>query len=252
MVSEISPKAYKLIHEYFNLSLGGKTVKTPYYINTKHKKGELRSLIGKGMPVEIEDEVKIWAKIKKFSLIDNSEIQIRKFMAEMGIGIDCSGLVSNILNVELKERGIKIRKVIKNSFNKDWLHRIYHQIRFIDNLDVETLSHPENSVIINNYFELKALDMLHLAGLQSGFHVAIIIKTCYNSNGEFEIHYIHSSRWYTPNDGIRQGCIKIRFPDRDLSYQLWEDSDGPGMNYIRQEYINNKSQGYFFRLKKLI
>ena len=251
METEISPTTYQLIHNYFNLELGGKKVKTPYYINPKHKKGELRSLIGKGTPSEIIDEVKIWAKIKKFSLNDSSEIQIRKFMTEIGIGIDCSGLVSNLLYTELSERGINIKKVIRNDFGKDFLHKIYHQIRFLDNLDVETLSHKENSVKIENYEDIKTLDMLHLAALNSGFHIALVIKTCYNDKHEFEIHYIHSSRWYMPNDGVRIGCIKIQYPDRDLSHQHWIDNDSAGMNYIRQEYINNKSEGYFFRLKKL-
>lgn len=41
---------------------------------------DLRTLVGKGNPNEIEDEVKIWAQIMKFDLNNSSESQIREFM----------------------------------------------------------------------------------------------------------------------------------------------------------------------------
>lgn len=251
METNISPKTYDLINHYFGLKIGNKQIKTPYYINSKHKKGELRSLIGKGTPDEIEDEVKIWAKVRNFDLDSNTEIRVRKFMAENSIGIDCSGLVSHILNIELKERGVPIRRVIRNDFNKDFLHKIYHKIRYLDNLDVETLSDPINSRRINNLLEVVSLDMLHLKGLHGGYHVAIVIKTCYNVQRKYEIYYVHSSRWYSPNDGIRYGKITVTDPNNDLSFQSWEDSDANGINYIRQEFVNEKKEGYFFRLKRL-
>lgn len=251
MIDEVSEKTYELINNYFNLKIGNKLVKCPYYLNPKHKRGELRSLIGKGTPSEIEDEVRIWSKIKKFDLNTANTYEIRKFMIDHAIGVDCSGFVSHILDTEIRFKNQKIRRIIDNSEGKDIFRKIYHRIRFLDNLDVQTLTSSINCKKIENLDEIKPLDLLRLRGLQEGFHIAIVIKTCYNE-GNKVITYAHSSRWYLPNDGVRIGNIIITNPDNDLSHQIWNDSDHGSLNYIRQEYVNNKKEAYFCRLKKLI
>lgn len=247
----LSKKANELIEHYFNLKIGGKLVKCPYYINHKSKKADLRSLVGKGSPTEIEDEVKIWAKVKKFDLFTSTPFQIRQFMRDNSIGIDCSGLVSYIIEAELKSRGLKISNVLNNSFGENFWFRMYHRLRFIENLSVQTISNPDNIVKIENLSEIKPLDMLHLKGLIDGFHIAIVYETGTNDEGKKYIHYVHSSKWYNPDDGIRKGQIILTSSSNDLTYQTWIDDDKNGINFIKQEYANDKKEGYFIRLKNI-
>ena len=163
-----------LINHYFNLKINGKTVKTPYHINVKHVRAELRSLVGKGSPEEIESELNIFAKLRNFNLQKASKEEIREFMQKEGIGIDCSGLVSHILNAWLKaERKGSLASNI--TFPKlPLFKKIAIFIRPIENINANLLTNKENTIPV----ELKDVqigDLIRLKGLKRGDHIAIVI-----------------------------------------------------------------------------
>jgi hypothetical protein len=97
-VYTLPPEPIKVINEYLNLQLGGKSVPCPYYMNVRKDRMGLTALLGKGNPGEIEREVKVWAKLRGFDLEAASISQIRDFMRGKGIGIDCSGFIANVLS----------------------------------------------------------------------------------------------------------------------------------------------------------
>ena len=101
-MSQLHKTTQKIIAHYQNLDLGGKKVCTPYYINTSRSK-DLRVMVGKGTPEEIEMEARIWEKVKgvDFSLMSN--LEIKQFLTGRGIGIDCSGFIVHVLNVYYQE-----------------------------------------------------------------------------------------------------------------------------------------------------
>jgi hypothetical protein len=88
---------FELIDAYMNLPLGGKAVPCPYHMNVRKERVGLRVLVGKGDPKEIVQEVKIWSKIKDFDLDKATNSQIREFMIDRSIGIDCSGFIVHIM-----------------------------------------------------------------------------------------------------------------------------------------------------------
>ncbi len=243
-ISSLSENTQKIIDNYFGLNLGNKKVKCPYFINSKHKKMDLRTLVGKGKPTEIEDEVKIWAQIMKFDLNNATEFEIRKFMQKYGIGVDCSGFVSHILNTELEDRSMPhLRKVMTfhDQSLKAKISRFFREVEFIS---ANGLTNELNSVKIK-LMNVQPLDLIRLHSIiPGGFHVAIVTKVVDN-----EIEYIHSSRFYLDENGVRYGKIKITNPNsEDLSDQEWIDNDKNGKNWIKEEYEVNKEDSGFRRL----
>lgn len=247
----LSQKTLELMDRYFNLNIGGKLVKCPYYINHKSRKADLRSLVGKGSPSEIEDEVKIWAKVKKFDLQKENEFQIRQFMRDTSIGIDCSGLVSHLVQEELRQKGKSLSSVLKNSFGEVFWKRWFHKLRFLENLSVETIANEVNVNKIPNLKEIKPLDMLHLRGFVDGFHILLVFETGLTKENKKYIKYVHSTKQYYPNDGVRIGQITLTSESKDLSYQTWEDEDEKGINFMKQSFLNDKEEGYFMRLRNV-
>ncbi|MCB0321686.1 MAG: hypothetical protein KDD60_12240, partial [Bdellovibrionales bacterium] len=94
-------KVFELIEKYQNIPAGDKTVCTPYFINTGGDRN-LRALVGKGDPSEIDMELQILAHRKGVDLAKIPADKIREMMQENNIGIDCSGFVSHLLDEWLK------------------------------------------------------------------------------------------------------------------------------------------------------
>lgn len=250
-VTKLSEKAFKIIRSYQNLDFYSKKVVCPYFINIK-KTNDLRSLVGKGTAQEIMDEVKIWAKVMKFDLEMSSENEIRKFMLDKGIGIDCSGYVTYILNEELKFRGLpSISKLLKYK-DVSLLFKIKLLFREIQNVSAELLTSTDNCNIVTRIEDIAAGDLMRFYGLHSGMHVAIVTETYIESNKKI-IHYTHSSRWYNDENGVRFGIIKFEVSDGyiDLEQAIWQDVDKNGTNWIRDEYMNHKEDSGFRKLKIL-
>ena len=93
----------EIIKSYFELPLGGKKVKCPYFMNLKGERAGLRVMIGKGTVEEIVHEVMVWAQLKGVGLNKMSTEEIRSFMIKKGIGIDCSGFAVYVLDAWFKE-----------------------------------------------------------------------------------------------------------------------------------------------------
>lgn len=93
----------KTAYEQFLLNIGGKKVPTPYRINLPYQSD--RRKYGKSDPETLIKDTEDIAREQNFDLDKASVEEIKKFMQENMLGIDCSGLTYHVLNSFLKKIG---------------------------------------------------------------------------------------------------------------------------------------------------
>src|SRR3989344_1132631 len=78
----------------------------PYFNNkTLGTRGALKAEVGKGSPEDIREEVKNIAIREKINIDNLDKDNLKRFLVDHNIGIDCSGFAYHVLNEESKERG---------------------------------------------------------------------------------------------------------------------------------------------------
>lgn len=222
-----------LIDNYFNLSIADKKVRCPYYVNSVNRRrfGK-RVFVGKGNPEEIVVETESLAKKLGVRLGDLSAREIREFMKEKGIGIDCSGLVSWILYFWYRGRfggGSLWRKI---GFSTSFLKRIRYILRPFENIGVKDLLNMSGLKQISKASEIVPGDLIHL-GTKHIMIVYSVVKDLKHDNKE--IFYCHSSDFY---DGVHKGKIKVVNPEADLGRQYWLENRGR-VNWSFEEYLKS-------------
>lgn len=247
-VFSLPRSANKVVDEYKSIPLGGKKVICPYYINPKSQRGGLRVSVGKGDPGEISREVKVIAQLKGVDLNKLSVEEIRQFMMDNHIGIDCSGLVVHIYNYWLKNQGDKpLINYLKFKKNDLW-HRLKRKLRPLEQIGANTLTNDENTVIIKNYNDVRPGDFIRSKGLRKNSHHIIIISKVIMREGIVEeLEYIHSIKGYEDENGLRFGSIKIINPKLGLDKQQWEEIKN-GRNWTYEGYMNQKEDNGLRRL----
>jgi len=245
-IKSLSQNVLNLIASYRKLDIAGTKTICPYYINTHKRRAELRSLIGKGLPDEIELEVLVYAKMRKINLSLLSNEEIRQFMIKEGIGIDCSGYISHLLNAELNGR--TLRNILKFKDNSLKM-RLLRLIRFIENISADELTSNLNTTIID-IKDIQIGDLIRFNYNQKGFHVALIFECGFENNKLSYFKYTHSSAKYENENGVRIGVVNIINTESPLEEQNWNDEYN-GINYLKDEYIKHKSDSGFRRLKLL-
>lgn len=224
MVYNINSVALNTIDEYKNLKLGDKNVQTPYYINSIRKK-DLRAMIGKGTPDEIVIEARIWEKLKGKNFNKMSEDDIKLFLIERGLGIDCSGFIVHVLNAWYKS---KHSNSIWSKFktNNSLRSRLRYFLRPAENLGAETITNELNCSKVN----LKDVMVGDLIRSKSpklkANHIMIITKVEKDDKDQLiSIEYTHSSPYFGVNNGVKNGLIKIVNEDKGLEDQEWLELD---------------------------
>lgn len=235
-IESISESTFNLISRFSNLNIGGKQVCAPYYMNLKGQRGGLRVMVGKGDPEEIEHEVYVWAQVRGFDLNKASVDQIREFMIKEGIGIDCSGFAVYVVNNELRVHGYKeIWNYLKFPSNT-LMARLRRKLRPVENVGANTMTSDANCIRIENYNDIKPLDLIRAKGKQrNAHHVGIITKVVRDDHGNtVEFEYVNSHRFYEDQNGIRFGTVKIIKPQENLLAQEWDD-EYEGRNYFYED-----------------
>lgn len=124
--------SWKIVDRYLNIKVGDNRLVCPYFNNwiegyflelmrkvkvDEIKIDELHQLYvdrgvdygwfrGKGTPEQIEESIIALAEEKGWNVFDAKEQGIVEFMRMFGLGIDCSGLVYNVLNFALQSVGL--------------------------------------------------------------------------------------------------------------------------------------------------
>ncbi len=253
MIEEISKQAQNVIESYNNLRIGGKKVIAPYFMNIKKKRGELRVMVGKGTPEEIEQEAKVWAQVKGFNLKKASPEQIREFLMQMDIGIDCSGFAVYVLNAELDSRGLNPIWTYLHYQNNSIISKLRRLLRPAENVGANTLTNEDNCVKIEDWNDIEPADLIRAKGKQkNAHHVAIITKVHKDKGGNVKsFNYAHSHRYYEDENGIREGKVEIIHPKGELKDQRWDD-DYKGRNYMLEDLLVDYEDNGIRRLKILL
>ncbi len=93
----LPPKTQALIDHYLNLRVGKRVINCPYYQNV-WKKRRPAVFAGKGRPEEVEVQAKKLLALKP-SLNRVPLGTLKFYLVEADLGVDCSGLVVNVLAV---------------------------------------------------------------------------------------------------------------------------------------------------------
>ena len=250
MIIRLPDNVWKTVKEYNNLQLGGNSVPCPYFINSDDEKGGLRVLVGKGSPEEIEHEVKVWSQLKGFNLRKASIEEIREFMIQHKIGIDCSGYLVHVINRWMKQNmGKRLVEELKFKDNSPitWVKR---RLRSAENIGANTLTNEDNTTKIE-INDVKPGDLIRLKGLRkNAHHIAMVSEVDGDFFGEGEtkkffvksFRYIHSHRNYDDKHGVRSGEVKITHPGGELKDQDWTEVH-KGKNWVYEgllkEYHDN-------------
>lgn len=254
MIEKINEQLQKNIDRYFNLNIGGKILSCPYYINSKVVRGNLRVMSGKGTPEEIELETKIWAKVKGFDLDNAGVSEIRKFMLDMKIGIDCSGFVVNVFDKYLSEsKGKRLINYLKFP-NTDLISKFRRFLRPVENIGANVLTSVLNCKKIENVNDIQPGDLIRAKGkMNNAHHVGMVVEI------EFEIEnnqkvlksfvYVNSHRFYGEENGMRYGEVEILDSSKGLKEQNWKDIHTDGRNYFYEDLLVDYEDNGVRRLK---
>lgn len=238
----LSPKAMEVIQSFLHLPFSDKDISCPYYNNRRGGlRAGLRVLIGKGEAKEIVEEAILIGKKDRTDLLSLSNDNLKKYLVDHKIGIDCSGLAYYILNAEsISECFGSLRKNISFPNAKNILRKIISKIRPAESTGVLSLAHEKNSreIELSKIQPGDFIVMLHTGIDKSYNHVVTIWKTNYENGTLKVIHYIHSFAWPTDgkyNHGVRSGTIEIIDQKKLLQDQLWTEQNKTGIENYTQE-----------------
>ncbi len=241
----LPPETRSLINHYLALQLGPHKIRCPYFQNVT-KKRVSPVFAGKGLPEEIEKEVKNILGQKLLSRVDSN--QLRLYLILANLGIDCSGLVTNILDSFLKEKDLgPIEKIIKYPTSNP-LRLLVYQYRPRSNIAASTLTHLLNTYSVKNFNQVKIGDLLKIGD----HHVALINEVELNQKNQvIRIGYIHSTSDYLEEHGVRQGNIFITNREKPLEKQKW-DEEYRDRNWMLEDYLAAPKKQKGFRGLKVL
>lgn len=246
-VEKLHPTALDVVERYTSLNIGGKKVVTPYFMNTRGRKGR-RVRVGKGTPSELERETIRQAKKYNFDLAAATSQQIREFMIKHNLGIDCSGLVAWISHELTKlQTGNPVWHAIK--FNGHPLRAaIRKRFRPIENLPARLLTDDRNATRIFDLTEVRPGDIIRSL---NGNHVLLITEVGYDKQSHpLYFTYVNSTEYDGIKYGVRYGIIKISDHTRHILQQEWIDGEN-GVNWVFNAANNFPDDTRIVRLKML-
>jgi hypothetical protein len=249
----LSPRAEQVIKNYLNLPFSDISgVRCPYFNNARlAQRGQLRVLTGKGSPEEIVEETKIISLQYHAGLFDKeghcclhdehpgaSTIpdDIRKFLIDHNLGIECSGFVTHVLREHFKQtKQIDITKKFSITSPKNILRWLISKLRPIENMSVKIYTDDKNTTKVAapdigyNYQKIEPGDVITI--LETGpakkrNHIILITNT-----ENDVIHYVHARAWSSEGKyghGVTEGNFKIINPQADLTNQQWTEKEKTG------------------------
>lgn len=241
--------AKKVIDEYTHLPLGGKEIVCPYFINPKTQRAGLRVLVGKGDPGEIAREVKVHAQLKGIDLSKLSALEIRQFMQDNHVGIDCSGLVVHTYNFWLRNEGKRPLINYLKFKNNSIYQRLKRVLRPVEQIGANTLTNSDNTSPVTDLNAVRPGDFIRSKGLRKNSHHVMIISEVTADNGQVnEIEYVHSIRGYEEENGMRFGKVIVSDPKLELYKQTWTELKN-GRNWAYEGFMNQLEDNGLRRLK---
>ncbi len=251
-MESLSPEAQKVIADFESLP-AYPGVRTPYYNNRRQKvRAALRALIGKGSPLDICEEMELFSLREKIHLETMTPDQIRAFMIDHNLGIECSGFAYYILDAESlarKKGSIKKHRVLSNT---SFLRKLISQIRPVENMGVVNFADEKNSkeVEINHAHPGDIIVMRISKARTNEDHILIVTNVLYNKGEVQKIDYVHSIAW--PEDGkyghgISRGTIIVN-GKKNLLDMTWTER---GQENLANETYRRASDASSLSLRRL-
>ncbi|MBU0545736.1 hypothetical protein KKA13_00570, partial [Patescibacteria group bacterium] len=201
MISKtLSKQAQNTVNGYVNLPIYGHNINCPYFNNRRaNVRGGLRVMIGKGSVEDIAEEIVLMGLREKIDYNKLTDGDLKKFLVENGIGIDCSGFVYHVLDSELKARGLGgIKKHIKFAFIKTPWRKFLSWLRPAEHAGVRTISADENCdrISLENVLPGDMIVFIKTGVKHDRNHIMLITKVEYDdADVPQKIHYTHSFQW---------------------------------------------------------
>lgn len=255
----LSEQALKTINSYFHLPIPGHDVSCPYYNNRySNVRAGLRVMIGKGNISDIADEATLLALREKVDLSKLSNDDLRIFLIENGIGVDCSGYVYHILDEEVRTRGKgRMKKNIKFPFVRTPWRKILTWLRPAEHAGVRTLAAKENSVRVPLAKILPGdmIVMINTGPKHDRNHVLLVTKVDFDeTNLPTTVYYTHSFHWRTDGrygHGVKDGKIAITDRDKSVLDQIWEENGKIGVENETLEHAKLAKELFITRFSAL-
>lgn len=226
----LTPAAQAVLDGYLQLPFAGKQVNAPYFNNQRSKvRGGLRALIGKGTPADIVEEAELIALRDRFSLTDVAETDLKKFLVDHNLGVDCSALAYYTLAAEVTaQKKIDLKKYLHFTHATNFVRRFLTRLRPAENVSVAVLADDKNTTPIS-LMHVQPGDMIILwqTGPEKKLNHVLLVHAV---DGE-SIHYTHTFRWSKEGQyehGAREGLIAITDPSKPLTEQKWVEKGQSG------------------------
>ncbi len=231
----LTKKAQRVVDSFLNLPFTEKQINCPYFNNRRSAvKSGLKVVTGKGSPEEIVEEANILSIRERKDVKKMSNDQLKKFLVDHNLGIDCSGFAYQLLDAQAKQKKNKrLAFIIYFPNVKNPIRRLIARLRPIENTRVRTLAHEKNSHVVKLNLTQPA-DMLISLGFgpkKDRDHIAIVEKVESHDGIPQTIHYVHSFQWSADGQykhGVRRGKIKVSNPRSLLTDQTWIEQDVSG------------------------
>lgn len=229
-MNSLSPQAQEVVEKYLSLPIGN-GCPTPYFNNKRKKvRAGLRALIGKGRPEEIAEEAEMFSIRERVGIKKMSSNELKKFLVDHNLGIDCSGLAYHVLEAEsIARAGKGLRSAVTpwNGFKR----KLVHLFRPSENSGVSTFSHSQNSVAISEK-DIQAGDFISFigTGLEKKYNHMVVVESVDVSGETKKIGYIHSYMWPEDgvyNHGVRRGTIAVQ-NNGPILLGIWTEKDKTG------------------------
>ena len=192
-ILKLPESGQKIIDSYLKMVIGNKTITCPYYTNLKRERAALRVFSGKAPAQEIIDEANFISLKEQIDLNKLSEQKLYQFLVEHNLGIDCSGLITHIFQALYQQtKKIDIFKKIKiiSFFKNPWRYFIAC-LRPVENISVRILANDKNSLLLNDFQQIKPGDILIRTNLRHAYLVTEVEK---ENNFIKKITYVHAPR----------------------------------------------------------
>lgn len=205
----------KEAYTHFVLDIGGKHVPIPYRINIPPVEHSAKQ--GKSSPEVLLNQLRTEATEQKFDLKSASVEEIREFMRQNQLGLDCSGFVYRMLDYLIEE----VKEKTLTGFGFPHVGRT----------NVATLTSDEFSIPIQTVNDIRPGDIIRVNSTQPILHALIVLETINNT-----IIYAHSSETQLKN-GVHKALITIMNPDLPIHEQRWEE------DYLLNEFNASLGDG---------
>ena len=241
-VLDLPEQAQRVVDAYLHIKVGGVAAPCPYHINPGIRASN-RALLGKGSPQEIESLAARYFKI--YDMHTDDPETLRSFLSSCGIGVDCSGFASWVLNGVTEA---KLGQPIWKCLRFPGLRRnAVSKLRPLQNISANLLTGPVNARPLADLSEVRPGDLLRVAGWH---HVVVIIEVGLDKSGKAAyFQYAQSSCMYGQGSGVRTGYAIIKRPQGSLLDQQWFDNHPQSM--IEQLIAEGGTDSRAVRLKAL-